>query len=152
MKIINSKVHGILDYAVVALFVLGPVGLGLKGVPAYLSFALAGVHFLVTVLTNMPFGVVKVIPMKVHGLIELVVAPTLVAIPWVFGFNTDTNAMAFFSCFGGIVFIAWLLTDYSNTNNNNQSKMGTVTPIGTTGTGTGNTTGSKSSGGTSRAA
>lgn len=123
MKIINAKVHGYLDYLVVGLFIAGPLALGFKGTPAYLSFALAGVHMLVTLLTDMPLGVAKVIPMKVHGWIELVVAPVLVACPWVFGFGAETTTMTFFSAFGGVVFVAWLLTDYNYSKNTNVSEV-----------------------------
>jgi hypothetical protein len=112
MKILSIRVHGVLDFVVVVLFALAPTVLQLSGVPATLSYSLAGVHLLVTLLTDFPVGALKIIPFPIHGWIELVVAPTLVACPWVLGFSSDQTATVFYIVFGGIVFLTWLITDY----------------------------------------
>lgn len=112
MKFVNPFVHGIVDYLVVAAFAAAPTLFGFTGMTGNVCYGLAGVHLLVTLLTNMPLGAMKVIPFTVHGWIELAVAPTLAAIPWVMGFNTDPTALYFFSGFGAAVFAAWLCTDY----------------------------------------
>ncbi len=112
MKILSPKVHGMLDYVVVLLFLAAPKLIGLQGASALLSYALAGVHFLVTVLTDFPMGLVKLIPLKVHGWIELAVAPTLIAVPWVLGFAQVPAARWFYVADGVVIFLTWLITDY----------------------------------------
>jgi hypothetical protein len=112
MKIINAKVHGILDYIVVAGFLAAPSLFGLMGLPALIAYVLAGVHLTLTLLTAFPGGAVKVIPFKVHGLIELIVGPCLMVLPFVLGFTEQAPAAAFYAYGGILIFVVWLLTDY----------------------------------------
>jgi hypothetical protein len=119
MKILSARVHGFLDFVVVALFALAPTALHLTGMPATLSYLLAGVHLLITLLTNFPAGIFKFIPFWIHGWIELIVAPTLVICPWVLGFSGDQTAMIFFIAAGFAVFLVWLLTDYNGVKHAN---------------------------------
>ncbi len=73
MKIISDTTHGILDYVTVVLFALAPSVLGLTGTAALISYALAAIHLTMTVLTDMPLGVIKIIPIKLHAFVELAV-------------------------------------------------------------------------------
>lgn len=112
MKVINAKVHGYLDYLVVLIFLAAPSLLSLSMVPATISYILAGVHLALTLLTNFPLGIVKIIPLKWHGVIELIVGPCLVALPFVLGFAGQSLATAFYGTCGILIFVVWLLTDY----------------------------------------
>jgi hypothetical protein len=112
MKFLNPKIHGILDYAVVLMFLAAPKALGLDGIPAQLSYALAAVHLMVTVLTDFPLGAFKLIPLPIHGWIELAVAPALIAAPWILNFAAEPHARLFYIVSGGAIFATWLATDY----------------------------------------
>jgi hypothetical protein len=111
MKIISDTTHGILDYVTVALFALAPTVLGLTGTAALISYALAGIHLTMTVLTDMPLGVIKLIPMKLHAIVEMLVGPVLVlgalALPMLFA-----GGQAFFITAGVVIFAVWLLSNY----------------------------------------
>src|SRR5258708_17309512 len=72
MKVISDPSHGILDYLTVAIFALAPSLLGFGGVAALISYGLAGIHLAMTLLTDMPLGPVKLIPMKLHALVEMI--------------------------------------------------------------------------------
>jgi hypothetical protein len=112
MKVLTPTVHGILDYAVVLVFLAAPTAVGLAGISAVLSYTLAGVHLTLTLLTVFPLGAVKVIPFKVHGWIELAVGPTLVAVPWILRFAHEPLARGFYVVAGIVIFITRLITDY----------------------------------------
>ena len=56
MKLITPTVHGYLDYLTVVVFLLAPKLLGLEGLPALLSWTLAGVHLALTLVTDFPLG------------------------------------------------------------------------------------------------
>jgi len=86
MKILNPRVHGYLDYVLVALFLLAPTLFGLSSVPSIISYALAGIHFTETVLTAFPLGLVSLLPFTVHGAIEFLISFVLIAMPWIAGF------------------------------------------------------------------
>ncbi len=112
MNILNAKVHGVLDYLVVLIFLGAPTLLHLSAVPAAISYTLAGVHLLLTLLTDFPLGALKVIPLKWHGIIELVVGPVLIALPFLLGFGPEPAAEFFYVLNGAVILVVWFLTDY----------------------------------------
>ncbi len=112
MKILSAPTHGILDYALVLLFALLPGVFGLDGLPAAILYVLAGVHLLVSLLTRYPLGVFKRIPFNAHGLLELLVAIALVALPWLLDFADQATARSVFIGLGLLLFVLWLLSDY----------------------------------------
>ena len=113
MKVISDTAHGILDYLTVAIFALAPSVLGLTGFAALVSYALAAIHLVMTLLTNMPLGVLKVIPMRLHALVELVVGPVLVVaalvLPTILGDKRE-----FFLVMGLVILAVWLLSSYGH--------------------------------------
>jgi hypothetical protein len=113
MKILRPAVHGVLDYIVVVVFALAPAVAGLSGLPAMISYLLAVVHFGLTLATAFPLGLWKLVPLGVHGAIELVVSVVLVVLPWILGFSSDRRACAFYVGAGIVIFLTWLLSDYA---------------------------------------
>lgn len=111
MKPISPIIHGIIDYATVGLFLAAPSLLGFGGTAALLSYLLAGVHLLMTVLSNMPLGLLKLVPMRLHALVELIVGPSLIGLA-LFAPMLVSGAQAFFAVAGIVIFLVWLLTDY----------------------------------------
>jgi hypothetical protein len=55
-------------------------------------------------------GVLKVIPLPIHGWIELAVGPALIAATWILGFSA--NARIFYVMAGAAIFVTWCVTDY----------------------------------------
>ncbi len=111
MKIISDPTHGILDYVTVAIFALAPSLLGFGGVAALISYGLAAIHLAMTLLTDMPLGPVKLIPMKLHALVELIVGPVLILaallLPAVFDGGRE-----FFLAMGLVILAVWFLSSY----------------------------------------
>ncbi len=112
MRILDARVHGILDLALVVIFLLGPLVYGLGGSPAAIAFLLAAVHLIVTLLTRFPMGLAKVIPFWVHGLIELFVGVFLVILPTIAGYAPGSPARRFYTVVGAAILVIWVLTDY----------------------------------------
>lgn len=112
MKIISPINHAYLDFITVVIFLLAPTLFGLSDLSAILAYGLAVVHFAVTLATDFPAGVIKIIPFTLHGWIERVVGPLLVVIPFVLGFNNEARN---FYIFIGITIIAvGVLTNYES--------------------------------------
>ncbi len=111
MKIISDQMHGALDYLTVIIFALAPSLIGLTGIAAVVSYALAIIHLSMTVATKMPLGVFKIIPIKLHAIVELIVGPVLVvgglAAP-----TLSTGSRTFFVVMGVAIFAVWLLSSY----------------------------------------
>jgi len=112
MKILNPRVHGYLDYVLVALFLLAPTLFGMSSVPSIISYALAAIHFTETILTAFPLGLVSLLPFTVHGAIEFLISFILIAMPWIAGFASEAAARNFFIGAGILIFVVWLTTDY----------------------------------------
>lgn len=108
-SILSPRTHGLLDYATVAVFALAPAVLGLDGAPATLSYALAAIHLVMTLLTAFPLGVVGRIPFRLHGTVELAVGAVLVALGALF---FGGAARWFYVAMGLIVLAVWATTDY----------------------------------------
>jgi hypothetical protein len=111
MKVISDTTHGLVDYLTVAIFALAPSILGLSGFAALVSYALAAIHLLMTVLTDMPLGVLKIIPIRLHALVEMLVGPILVVaalvLPTLLGDKRE-----FFLVMGLVILAVWLLSSY----------------------------------------
>ena len=80
-----------------------------------LAYSLAVVHLIVTLASDFPFGIVKIIPFTVHGWIERIVGPLLVAVPLILGFANEEIARNFYIAAGIVIIIVGVLTDYQGT-------------------------------------
>ena len=112
MRILSARIHGMLDFVVVVLFLLGPLVMGLGGSPAAISYTLAIVHLLVTLMTRFPAGRWKTIPFVIHGIIELIVGVVLLILPSFEGYSPGSPARRFYLFMGGFILIVWALTAY----------------------------------------
>ncbi len=110
--IINEKVHGIIDYAVVVFLLLSPTLFGFTGTIAIITYALAGIHFALTAITDSPMGIIKVLPLTIHGYVEVAAAVAIMLAPWIFGFTEDATGRWFYILLGFAIFVTWLLTAY----------------------------------------
>ncbi len=113
MRIISPSVHALIDYLVVVFLIAAPFLFGFSPFVATMTWIIAGIHFLLTILTKFPGGFIKVIPLRIHGLIELIVGIALLFSPWIFGFAENAVDKNFYLAFGGAVLLVWILTDYA---------------------------------------
>jgi hypothetical protein len=113
MKIISAKLHGIIDYLVVVFLLVSPTIFGFTDLLAGFTYALGGIHLILTLLTDFNAGLFKVIPLPLHGLIELVVGIVLVVLAYTV-FNDTEAGMLFYTSFGAAVVLVWFLTDYKS--------------------------------------
>lgn len=103
--------HGLLDYVTVVAFALAPTLFGFGGAPALVAYGLAGVHLLLTLATRFPMGMFDGVPLRAHGVVELLVSVALIVLPWVAGF-VQPGAQWFYPAMGVLIFVVWLLSDY----------------------------------------
>jgi len=112
MKILNSKIHGFLDYFVVATLVAIPSLLNFTDLVSVMTFSLAAIHFLLAILTDFELGLLKKVSLKIHGVIELIVAISLFAFGLLFPFPMLVEQI-FYEIFAVVIFATWFITDYS---------------------------------------
>ncbi|MBK0381978.1 hypothetical protein I5M32_03315 [Pedobacter sp. SD-b] len=109
---INSRIHGIIDYLVVIFLLASPTLFSLAGTTALFTYILAGIHLALTICTNYEYGLVRFIPLKIHGYIELVVSLALVGLAFYLGSLEGNVSRNFYIGFAIAVFVVWILTDY----------------------------------------
>ncbi|GGE60184.1 hypothetical protein EV200_103588 [Pedobacter psychrotolerans] len=111
MKIISPKFHAVLDYMLVMLLLISPDLFGLSETASTLSYALGIVQFLLTICTNFSGGIFKIISLKLHGLIELVVSIILIILAFTV-FKGNVVDEMFYACLGLMILIIFTITDY----------------------------------------
>lgn len=88
MKLLSTRVHGVIDYLMGVLLILLPflggfaTGGAKQWVPIILGVAVIGQ----SLLTRYELGVIPVIPMSTHLMGDIVVGILLAVSPWLFGF------------------------------------------------------------------
>ena len=89
MRFISTRTHGVLDYVVGALLIVVPYVLGFADGTAaqWVPQALGLVAIGGALLTDFELGVVRVIPMPVHLMIDIGSGALLALSPWLFGFS-----------------------------------------------------------------
>ncbi len=115
LKVLSPRLHGVLDFVVVALFALAPTIFGFGGTAATVAYVVAGIHLSLTLLTAFPMGLVKVVPFKVHGVLEVAALLGIAAAPWIFGFGDSATPRNFFLAAAALIASVVVLTDYHTT-------------------------------------
>lgn len=106
---ISPSVHGIIDYVLAATLIAAPFVLGFDSDTATTVCVVAGIAELgVAMTTAWSRGIIKLIPPAVHGVIDYIFVIALIAAPFIFGFDDDGTATAFFVIvgIGGLAIVA----------------------------------------------
>ena len=114
MRILDARVHVVMDVVFALAFAFAPLVLGLGGSPAAISFlaALAFVLLAATVWWSVRRRSAAV--SIVHGLLELAIAIFLAALPLLDGYSPGSPARRFFWTMAVALGIVWLLTAYGH--------------------------------------
>lgn len=112
---INTKIHGYIDYMMGLLLIISPMLFDLPdGAASTLPVVLGIGTIIYSLLTDYELGLFKVIPLKVHLGIDLVAGLLLIAAPWLFDF--DDEVIWPFVILGGLEVIITLLTERHTTH------------------------------------
>lgn len=112
MKFLSPKIHGILDMLVTVVLFIAPSLFHFGREASTVSYILGAAYVVIILATAYQYGLVKVLPFTVHGAIELILSPFLVAMPWIAGFRYDQAGRDFFVVAGIALFLVWAATDY----------------------------------------
>ena len=89
MKYIPTKVNGVIDYIVAIALMFAPMIFGFSqvgGAAVVIPVVLGIGLFLYSLFTKYEWGLIKVIGMPYHLVIDVVASVFLVLSPWLFGF------------------------------------------------------------------
>ena len=105
-------IHAAAEPFLVALLIGAPFLFGFsdESAPTALSIVAGIVILIVAMSTKWKLSLVKVIPVDVHAILDLIVGAFLIASPFIFGFSDVSEATAFFIVFGVLEILATLGT------------------------------------------
>lgn len=109
---IGALSHGILDYALGILLIVGPSVAGFAGAKAKWAYIFGGLLIVLAIVTRYPLGIVKIVGLAVHGFVELVLILCLLAAPWFGSFTTGVTSPRFYWAIGLMMLVLWFLTDF----------------------------------------
>src|SRR5438034_10350010 len=109
---IGAWSHGIIDYLMVILLVIGPSVVGFAGRQATLAYVLAAVLFALAFLTRFPLGAIRHVGFATHGFVELLLGVLLVILPWIANFSRGIHSRNFYVLIGVLMLVVWALTDF----------------------------------------
>jgi hypothetical protein len=113
VRLLPWPVHEAVDYLLGLFFVVAPFVLGLRESVAFPVFIAVGVVVLAnTLLTPGPLAVARILPVRVHAVLDYILAFFLILAPFVFGFADDDTALTV-SIFAGVaVLVTSLVTAF----------------------------------------
>jgi len=98
---ISSFLHGVIEYAAGVLLIAAPFLFGFEdGAATAVSIVAGVVVLIVAASTEGASSMIDSIPISVHVLLDFVLAATLLAAPFLFGFSDETAPTAFFIVLG----------------------------------------------------
>jgi hypothetical protein len=110
---IPAFVHGLLEYGAGALLIAAPFLFAFDSDTATAVSIIAGVVVLiVTASTAMSTGLIRSIPVQAHVVIDYILAILLIASPFLFGFDDDGTATAFFIVLGVVHLLVTIATRF----------------------------------------
>ncbi len=93
--------HGVVEYVAAVLFIAAPFLFGFDEDAAQAVSIVVGVLVLVLAAsTDGPTGLAKLVPVGIHAAFDLALAVFLIASPFLFGFDDESDATAFFIVLG----------------------------------------------------
>jgi O-antigen ligase len=110
MALLSPRAHTGLDFVTVVAFAAAPTVLGLTGLAAGIAYVLAGVHLLMTLVTDFSREGRRPIPFPHHGKVEVAVGIALMALPWIVGWRGTPRV--FYIVAGVVILIVWAMTGY----------------------------------------
>lgn len=110
---IPAFVHGLIEYAAGGLLIAAPFLFAFDSDTATAVSIVAGVAVLIIAAsTAMSTGLIKSIPVPAHVILDYALAILLIASPFLFGFDDDSTATAFFIVLGVVHLLLTIATRF----------------------------------------
>jgi hypothetical protein len=110
---IPAFVHGLIEYAAGVLLIAAPFLFTFDSDTATAVSIVAGVAVLIIAAsTAMSTGLIKSIPVPAHVILDYALASLLIASPFLFGFDDDGTATAFFIVLGVVHLLLTIATRF----------------------------------------
>ncbi len=89
----------------------------MEGALSSITYGLAALHLLVTITTGFELGLVKFIPFRIHGLLEIVVSLAVAILAVCFYNNGYAAGFNYYMALAVTIMIVFILTDFKTLPN-----------------------------------
>ncbi len=91
MQIIDTKTHGYIDYSMGALLIAMAyfINFNSDNTPNFVLYLVGSLAIFYSLLTKYELGVIKIIPMYIHLMLDSLSGIFLATAPWLLGFADD---------------------------------------------------------------
>lgn len=110
LRFIPLRLHAVADYFVPLTLAGAPLLFDFPEPARVVGFAVAIIHLTMSLLTDYPGGVIKLIPLKAHLTVELIIGLPLASLPWLLRYSWHTGATALHLTWGVISFLTYFVT------------------------------------------
>jgi hypothetical protein len=98
---LTPRAHGLYEVYLICVMALSPIFFAIEGTPRLILWGFAAAQV-----------ILRLFPMAVHGVYEIIAAAALMALPSLMGFWDDPNARHLYYGLAFGMFAFWFLTDY----------------------------------------
>jgi FtsH-binding integral membrane protein len=110
---VPAFVHGVLEYVAGALLIAAPFLLAFDSdTGTFVSIGAGVLVLVVAACTAMSTGLIKSIPVQAHVILDYILALALIASPFLFSFDDDGTATAFFIVLGVVHLLLTIATRF----------------------------------------
>ncbi|MDF7813012.1 hypothetical protein [Hymenobacter sp. YC55] len=112
MKILSPTAHGVVDVMFITVLAMAPIVLDLEPAIDTACFVMAGGYLVLTLLTDFKLGLIRIVPLQIHGWLDLMTGVLLLAAPFLFKFPQAGAERGLFWLLGAVSVITWFITDW----------------------------------------
>jgi hypothetical protein len=89
MNLISTRMHGIMDYLLGILIIASPwvLNFAAGGAETWVPVVIGALILAQTAMTDFEPGLVHIIPMRTHLIMDIFIGAALACSPWLFSFN-----------------------------------------------------------------
>lgn len=114
---ISPPIHGMIEYAAGALFIIAPFALGFDdGAATAVSIVIGVLVISLAAITSGPTSIVNSVPVSVHIVADYILAAVLIASPFLFGYSDETNPTVFFIVLGVVHLLLTIATRFTRSS------------------------------------
>ncbi|WP_375436792.1 hypothetical protein [uncultured Hymenobacter sp.] len=112
MKLLSPTAHGVVDVLFITVLAMAPIVFDLEPAVDAACFVMAGGYLGLTLLTDFKLGLIRVVPLQIHGWLDLLTGLALLAAPLVFKFPQGSAERNLSWALGAVSVVTWFITDW----------------------------------------
>ncbi|UOQ65780.1 SPW repeat domain-containing protein [Hymenobacter volaticus] len=112
MKVLSPTAHGVVDVMFITVLAMAPIVSDLEPAVDTACYVMAGGYLLLTLLTDFKLGLIRIVPLQIHGWLDLLTGVLLLVAPFLFKFPQGSAERNLCWVLGAVSVVTWFITDW----------------------------------------